>query len=147
MKRAMIAATVYFLMLFALGFALGAIRVLAVTPRIGELAATLTEVPLMLTAAFFASRWTITRWRVPRDPAARWAMVFWFLILLFLFETLLGAMLFGRAMAEQGAGLATPAGLVGISAQIIAALLPVFVRQGEVGDSDSMEDSVGEARE
>jgi hypothetical protein len=146
MKRAMIAATVYFLALFALGFVLGTIRVLAVAPRIGELAATLAEVPLMLAAAYFTCRWAIARWHVPRDPAVRWAMVFWFLILLFLFETLLGAMLFGRTMAEQWAGLATPVGLVGISAQIIAALLPVFVEQGEVGDSDSMEASVGEAR-
>jgi hypothetical protein len=145
MKRAMIAATVYFLLLFALGFVLGTIRVLAVTPRIGELAATLTEVPLMLTAAYFACRWAIARWHVPSDPAARWAMVLWFLILLLLFETLLGAMLFGRTMAEQWAGLATPAGLVGLSAQIIAALLPVFVGRGETSDSDSMEASVGKA--
>jgi hypothetical protein len=146
MKRALIAATVYFLMLFALGFALGTIRVLAVAPRIGELAATLTEVPLMLTAAYFTCRWAITRWHVPRDPAARWAMVFWFLILLFLFETLLGAMLFGRTLAEQWAALATPEGLVGLSAQIIAALLPVFVGKGDASDANQLRTSVDAAR-
>jgi hypothetical protein len=146
MKRALIAASVYFLMLFALGFALGAIRVLAVAPRIGELAATLAEVPLMLTAAFFASRWTIARWHVPRDAAVRWAMVFWFLILLFVFETLLGTMLFGRTLAEQWPALATPAALVGLSAQIIAALLPLFVGKGEVTDFNHLQAAVGEAR-
>jgi hypothetical protein len=136
MKRAMIAATVYFLMLFALGFALGTIRVLAVAPRFGELAATLTEVPLMLTVAYFACRWAIARWHVPRDPAARWAMVLWFLILLFLFETLLGAMLFGRPATEQWAALATPTGLLGLSAQIIAALLPLFVGKASLHRHD-----------
>ena len=54
-------------------------------------------------------------------------MVPWFLALLFVFEALLGATLFGSSVAEQWAALSTPAGLVGISAQIIAALLPLFV--------------------
>ena len=60
MKRASIAATVYLLALFALGFILGTIRVLLfVAPRIEVLGATLDEVPLMLTAAFFISRWQL----------------------------------------------------------------------------------------
>lgn len=82
MKRALIAASAYFLTLFALGFALGTIRVLAVAPRIGELAATLAEVPVMLAAAFFVCRWAIRRWQVPPGPAIRWTMVLWFLALL-----------------------------------------------------------------
>jgi hypothetical protein len=132
MKRAIFPATVYFLMLFALGFVLGTIRVIIVAPRIGVLAATFAEVPVMLTAAYFASRWTIRRWHVPHAPTIRWAMLLWFLMLLFLFETLLGALLFGRTMAEQWAALATPAGLLGLSAQTIAALLPVFVGKAEL---------------
>jgi hypothetical protein len=131
MKRAIIAATVYFLALFALGFFLGTIRVIIVAPRIGVLAATFAEVPVMLTAAYFTCRWTLRHWRVPHTPAIRWAMMLWFLLLLFLCETALGAMLFGRTMAEQWAALATPAGVLGLSAQTIAALLPVFVGKGE----------------
>ena len=50
MKRPLIAATIYFLMLFALGFVLGTIRVLFVAPMLGVLSATLLEVPLMLRA-------------------------------------------------------------------------------------------------
>jgi hypothetical protein len=126
MKRAMFAATVYFLMLFALGFILGAFRVLIVAPRIGVLAATIAEVPVMLFAAYFSCRWVIRYWHVPNVPAIRWAMVWWFLVLLFLFETVLGAELFGRTLPEQWATLATPAGLLGLSAQIAAALLLVF---------------------
>lgn len=127
MNRPFTAATVYFLALFALGFLLGTIRVLFVSPRIGELAATLLEAPLMLIAAFFLCRWVVGRWRVPPDLAARGAMVLWFLLLLILFETLLGIALFGRTLGEIWAGLATPAGLVGLTAQTIAALLPLLV--------------------
>jgi hypothetical protein len=121
------AATIYFLALFALGFVLGTIRVLLVAPQIGELGATLVEVPVMLGAAFFLCRWVVRSWRLSPDLVARGAMVVWFLALLVLFETLLGIGLFGRTLGEIWSGLATPAGLVGLAAQLIAALLPLFV--------------------
>jgi hypothetical protein len=127
MARALAAATFYFLSLFALGFVLGTMRVLLVAPRIGVLAATLIEVPIMLTAAFFASRWVLRRWQVPPAVPVRGAMALWFLVLLVLFETLLGVTLFGRTLAGTWAGLASPAGLIGLTAQIIAALMPLFV--------------------
>lgn len=131
MKRALAAASAYFLALFALGFALGTIRVLFAAPRIGELAATLAEVPVMLAAAFVICRWAIRHWRVPPGAAMRWTMVLWFLVLLLLFETLLGALLFGRSLADQWSVLTRPVGWLGISAQTIAALLPVFVGRHE----------------
>jgi hypothetical protein len=131
MQRALIAASVYFLALFALGFVLGTIRVLVVAPRIGEIAAVFAEVPVMLTAAYFACRWAVRRWQVPRGIAIRWAMVLWFLALLLMFEALLGSLLFGRSLADQWAAVTGPAGLLGLSAQIIAALLPVFVGKQE----------------
>ena len=128
MKRALIAATVYFLTLFALGFALGTLRVLFVAPRIGPMTATLAEIPVMLVAALLACRWSMRHWHVAYSAAARWVMVLWFLILLAGCETLFGAVLFGRTIAAQWATLATPPGLLGLSAQVIAALLPLFMR-------------------
>lgn len=127
MMRALIAGSAYFLALFALGFALGTGQVLVIAPHLGELAATLAEVPVMLTAALLVCRWTIRRWQVPRTLLLRWTMVMWFLALLLVFETLLGAMLFGRTLADQLAELAKPAGLLGLAAQIIAALIPMVV--------------------
>ena len=127
MIRALTIATAYFLALFALGFALGTVRVMFVTPRLGPLTATFAEAPIMLIAAFFFCRWVVHRWRAPRAIAMRWAMVLWFLVLLFAFESLLGAMLFGRTVAEQWAAVATPAGLVGLSTQLLAALFPAFI--------------------
>lgn len=127
MKRAIVAATVYFLMLFASGFALGTIRVTIMVPRFGVLASTIAEVPFMITAGYFICRWAIHNWNVSRASAFRWAMAIWFLVMLIAFETLLGALLFGWSTSEQWATLAAPAGMIGLSAQIITALLPLFV--------------------
>lgn len=127
MKRALLAATAFFTMLFALGFVLGTFRVLFVAPQVGPLVAVLAEVPVMLFAAVYACRWTVRRWRVPTSLMIRGAMVVWFLMLLAAFETTLGKLLFERTLAEQAAVLTTTAGLVGISAQIVAALLPLFI--------------------
>jgi hypothetical protein len=129
---ALIAATVYFLALFALGFALGTIRVLVVEPRLGALAATALEIPFMLMAAYFICRWVVRRWRVPSAPSLRWIMVPWFLTLLFLFESLLGTVIFGRTLFEQWTSLTATAGLIGLSAQFVSALLPVFVGKNEL---------------
>ena len=127
MKRALIAATVYFLALFSLGFVLGTVRTLFVAPRIGVLAATAAEVPVMLVAAVFASRWAVRRWRVPGVTRVRLAMALWFVALLAVFETIFGLALFGRTPAEQLAALATPAGLLGLTAQVVAATMPLWV--------------------
>ncbi len=126
MKRAFIAGASYFLILFAFGFVLGTLRTIFVVPRIGELGATLAELPFMLIAALFACRWMLRRWQVPPDLAVRCSMTLCFLLLLALFETVGGAALFGRTMADQWAALITEAGLFGLSAQIIAAMLPVI---------------------
>ncbi|MEO5937795.1 MAG: hypothetical protein ABIQ43_02160 [Sphingomonas sp.] len=131
MKRALIAATIFFLGLFAVGFVLGTIRVIFVAPRIGQLAATIAEIPVMLVAAFFTSRWSIRHWQVVRKGAVRWTMGIWFLILLAGFETVLGVTLFGRSIADQWVALAAPAGLIGLSGQLIAAFMSVFVDSRE----------------
>ena len=130
-RRALLASTAYFLILFALGFVLGTIRVLLVAPRIGELAATAAELPIMLTAAWFVCRWIIDRWHVPLDAIFRCAMALWFLALLSVFEVSLGAILFDRSPSEQWAVLSTPAGYLGLSAQIIAAALPLWLGRGK----------------
>lgn len=131
MKRALIAATTYFLALFALGFVLGTIRVLFVVPAVGLLVATLLEVPVMLIAAFFLCRWAIRHWQVERSLALRALMGLCFFTLLVAFEAVLGVALFGRNLAEQCAALSSPAGLIGLSAQLIAAILPMVIGRGE----------------
>lgn len=55
------AALLYFLLVFAVGFALGAIRVPFLVPRFGERVAELIEAPLMLAAIVLAARFVVAR--------------------------------------------------------------------------------------
>ena len=132
MTRALIAATVYFLALFTLGFALGIIRVLITAPRLGELVGVILEAPIMLLAAYFMCRWSIRRWNVANTLNIRSIMALLFLALLFSFEVLLGTMLFGRTLADQWVSLETAAGFLGLCAQLISALMLFVVRNPRV---------------
>ena len=58
-------ALAYFALVFAVGFALGAVRTAWLEPRLGARAAELLELPLMV----FAS-WAIARWLLGRDVVA-----------------------------------------------------------------------------
>lgn len=131
MKRALVAATVYFVLLFALGFILGTIRVVVLVPRVGPLAATAAEAPIMLMVAVFACRWVVRRWQVPGETEVRLAMATAFFVLLLTFEAALGLILFGRTPAAQVAAFATPAGLLGLATQLVAALMPLWIRRGQ----------------
>lgn len=127
MRRALTAATAYILILFTLGFVLGIIRVTQLIPRIGELAATIIEAPVMLMFGFGVCRWTLQRWNVADDLKIRLAMAIWFIILLFVLETFLGSILFGRTLADQWAALKTISGILGLSAQLLTAFMPIII--------------------
>jgi hypothetical protein len=122
-------ATLYFLLVFAAGFGLGIVRTLVLVPRIGPLLATLIEAPVMLGIGYAACRFVLRRWPV---QAGRWIMVPVFLMLLALSEWQLGLQLFGITAAQQWANVATPAGLVGLSAQVLVALLPLVLERSAV---------------
>lgn len=62
---------IYFLLVFGAGFVLGTVRVLLIVPLVGHRTAELLEMPLMLLATVFASRWTIRRFPEPRTSSAR----------------------------------------------------------------------------
>lgn len=51
----------YFLIVFGAGFAFGLIRVPFLVPRFGERYAELIEMPLLLVAIVFASKWIVRR--------------------------------------------------------------------------------------
>lgn len=55
------AAVLYFLLVFGAGFVLGTVRVLFLVPLLGERAAELLEMPLMLGVIVAAARWTVRR--------------------------------------------------------------------------------------
>jgi hypothetical protein len=69
--QALKSGIIYFLLVFGAGFVLGTVRVLLIVPLIGDRAAELLEMPLMLLATVLAARWVTRRFPEPRTSAAR----------------------------------------------------------------------------
>lgn len=126
--RAVGAGLVYFALTFAAGFALGTIRTLAISPRVGELAAVIVECPVMLNLAWIACGWTVRRCHVPAIASERLVMGVVAFATLILAEAGVGIALFGRTVAEHIGSYARPAAQVGLAAQIVYAAFPLMRR-------------------
>jgi hypothetical protein len=124
MRAAVPAGVLYFAIVFAVGFALGTLRVTQVAPVLGEVGATVLEVPLMLVASWLACAWLVGSFRVPRTGAARLRMGGIAFVLLIAAEFLLGVAVFGRTVPQLVAAWSTPSGLIGLAAQAVFALIP-----------------------
>ncbi|HSC99338.1 MAG TPA: hypothetical protein VLI21_10575 [Casimicrobiaceae bacterium] len=61
---AVLAASLYFLIVFAFGFAPGVLRTMFIAPAVGETAAVLLEVPVILAFAWMACGWVLNRIKV-----------------------------------------------------------------------------------
>jgi hypothetical protein len=125
MRKALIAGFWYFAAGFGAGFALGALRVLLVEPRLGPLAATLIEAPIMLAITWRLSGYFVRRFNVPAAPSSRLLMGGGALILLLCAETALGLLL-GQSLAAQAGAYGSPAKLLGLAAQILFGLFPLL---------------------
>ncbi|MGB4066724.1 MAG: hypothetical protein WBK08_01705 [Nitrospira sp.] len=68
--RILRAAVLYFLFVFGAGFVLGTGRVLLVVPLLGERAAELLEMPLMIAVIVAAARWVVRHKLDARQPSA-----------------------------------------------------------------------------
>ena len=89
----------YFLIVFAVGFALGTVRVLFVVPRIGEGTAELLEQPVMIIASFVTARFVVRRFTIDNGSHALAAGLFALLLLIF-FELTLVLGLRGLSLSE-----------------------------------------------
>lgn len=95
-----LAALLYFALVFGAGFLLGVVRVLVLEPRVGERAAELAEMPVMLTVSWLAAGFVCRRYRASLNTGGRAAIVgLMALLLLVLAETLLVAVQ-GRNLYE-----------------------------------------------
>ena len=117
------AAIVYWAMVFALGFLLGTVRVLWVIPRVGLVPATLLELPLILTASWFAAGWLVRRFALSSMREALTVGVLAFAILM-VAECALASVLNGQSPADWLAGLGQPHALLGMAGQVVFALMP-----------------------
>jgi hypothetical protein len=125
MPRIVLPALVYVSTVFAAAFVLGALRVLLVAPRLGELAAVTLEVPVVLGLSWAVAGAVLRRWPLPR-PGQRLAMGSLAFAVLMCAEATLGILLFGRTAHDILSATATLPGLVGLAGHIGFALVPAL---------------------
>ena len=126
MTAALKAGAIYFAIVYLAGFVLGTVRVLLLAPRIGELSAILLETPIMLSASWIASCWCTERFVVPPEFRPRLVMGGAAFTLLILGEFGVSMLAFGRSCEDTVAAILSPSGLIGLSAQVAFALLPLL---------------------
>ena len=111
--------------MFAAGFAFGTVRVLLLVPRVGELSASLLELPIMLGISWFVCTKVIARYQVLPRISPRLTMGIVAFSVLMLAELSLSLTLFGRSMNDFANALATPHGMVGLAGQVLFGLMPL----------------------
>lgn len=131
MKQVPGAALLYFAIVFTIAFGLGTLRVLVLVPALGELAATLIELPIVLTVSWWASAYVVARCSVSPAPMPRLTMGAIAFLLLMTAETLLGLFAFGRPLADQLSAYRGIAAQIGLAGQIAFAAIPWI--QGRMG--------------
>ncbi|MBK7674552.1 MAG: hypothetical protein IPJ27_07125 [Candidatus Accumulibacter sp.] len=123
------AGLAYFALVFGAGFALGALRVSILVPRLGERISELSEMPLMFAVIVTAARFVMRRFAVPFSIAARLGTGLLALGLLLAAELLLAAVLQDRSLADYVASRDAVSGSVYLAMLVLFALMPAFIRQ------------------
>jgi len=120
------AGIVYALAVFALGFALGAIRLLLVSPRIGATAAVLAETPVILTASWWLSALCSKQFSVEPSAPSRILMGAVAFIALMCLEIGLSMAVFGRSIGQYLVSFRSWPGAIGLAAQVCFATIPLL---------------------
>lgn len=123
--RAFKAGFVYFVLVFALGFALGVVRVVFVVPWLGVRWAELLELPLMVLASYWAARFCVRRFG-PFASASRIGMGALALGLLMAAELVLAVAL-GRSIGDYVSHRDPVSGFAYLISLILFAAMPLLV--------------------
>ena len=125
--RMLRAALLYFALVMATGFVLGAVRVPFLVPRLGERWAELIEMPLMFVAIVLAARHTVHRFALPPRPAIRLRVGFVALALSVATELLLATALQDRSVAAYLASRDPVSGSVYLLMLLLFAAMPTLL--------------------
>jgi len=135
-RSAVFSGFAYFALVFAIGFLLGALRILVLSRHLGDVLAVLTELPMMLAASWIVCAWLISRFAVPTGLAPRAAMGGVAFCLLMVAEIGVSVLGFERSISEHFASYRRMASLLGLTGQFAFALFPViqsWVQMGGAG--------------
>jgi hypothetical protein len=133
MPSAIRAGALYFAIVFAAGFVLGALRVTFLMPLIGELPAVALELPVILFISWIVCRRLIAQFSVPATASPRAAMGAMAFGPLVLAELGLSLFVFDQSAAAYLAHLRTAPGLLGLAGQIAFAFMPLVLLQQRRG--------------
>lgn len=128
------AGLLYFALVFGAGFALGPLRILFLVPRLGERAAELLELPVMVGLSWLAARWVTRRLAVPAATGARLGMGVLAGALLLAAEFALVLPLRGLTLAEYFATRDPVAGTAYYLAVLLMVLMPLSIGAGTPRD-------------
>lgn len=117
----------YFAFVFAAGFALGAIRVSFVVPRLGVRTAELLEMPIMLMVIVLAAHYVVRRFALPPRTGTRLGAGIVALALLLAAEFTLVLGLQGLTLADYAASRDPVAGTVYLLMLVVFAAMPLLV--------------------
>jgi hypothetical protein len=120
------AGVAYAVTVFAIGFLLGTARVLLLAPRVGQTIAVSVEAPIILTASWYVSSVLMKRLAVGAEISTRILVGVVAFATLMILEIGLSISLFHRPMGEYLAGLRSPAGAIGLAAQVCFATFPLL---------------------
>jgi hypothetical protein len=118
------AGTTYALLVFAIGFALGAIRVLVLVPHLGATASVVLETPIMLAASWKVAQWSVQWFNLQPDWRSRLLMGIVAFVVLVVAELGVAVFAFGESPAQYVSGIGSIAGGIGFAAQICFAGFP-----------------------
>lgn len=125
MRAAVLAGLTYFGVVFALAFVMGVARATVIAPRIGETAAVLLEVPVLVAISWGAAR-RILHDR-PFSLAQRALTGGLAFALTMASEAALAGVLRGQSVTGWIGAVATPLGLTGLAGQIAFAAMPMLI--------------------
>lgn len=119
------AGVAYAFTVFAIGFLLGAVRILLIAPRTGPIAAVSVELPIMLAASWYVSSRYMRHSHVDTGIRARLLVGCIAFVTLMILEIALAIGLFHRSMGVYLAELQSAAGMIGLTGQVGFATLPL----------------------
>lgn len=119
----LIAAIVYWAVVFAAGFILGTIRTILLVPYLGELIAVVIELPVMLAVSWLAACRIVRAFRLETPSQALAAGVLAFALLMAA-EAMVGVMLLDEPLTDWAVSLFRLPGILGLAAQVAFAAMP-----------------------
>jgi hypothetical protein len=130
MMEILTAGVAYFAVTYTAGFVFGSLREILVVPRLGPLAATLIEAPLMLLVTYFAALWVVGRFDTLPSLSERLAVGGIGFALLIAAEIIFSGLMRGWSFGQWLTHLKTADGAISLAMFLAFAVMPLLVGLG-----------------